>query len=332
MQIHGHAGNGNHGDQSGTEALPPAGFAEILGDYRGPAPHPSHALRPCWAAAFNKASQPVSASPRFESAAHHPCHAFDAVVCYNPRRWPRDGFAYVALLRVMRMTIDDGLKLLEAVTRLFGVLVWPLVVVFVLVRFGPALRDFVASLGQFSLKGPGFEASLTRKQAEAAVALTAAVVSRPEPGASPEATASDARAAFDVVAEVATPRVIRQAAKSSLLWVDDKPSNNLHERHALEALGIDIALATSTDQALENLKRQSFDVIISDMGRPPDAQAGYTLLDKLRASGDRTPFIIYAGSRAPEHRAEARRRGALGCTNRPDELFEMVLSALGRAA
>jgi hypothetical protein len=56
------------------------------------------------------------------------------------------------------------------------------------------------------------------------------------------------------------------------------------------------------------------------------------LLDKLRESGNRTPFIIYAGSRAPEHQAEARRRGAIGCTNRPEELFEMVLSALGGKA
>ena len=228
------------------------------------------------------------------------------------------------------MTIDDGVRLLEAATKLFGVLAWPAVLVFVLVRFGPALREFVTSLGEFSLKGAGFEASAKRKQAEAAVALTAAAVSRPEAGATPENTVREARAAFDVVAEVATPRVIRRAGKSTVLWVDDKPSNNVHERQALEALGVSFVLATSTDEALEKLKRRSFDAIISEMGRPPDPQAGYTLLDKLRASGDRTPFIIYAGSRAPEHRAEARRRGAVGCTNRPDELFEMVLSALGR--
>lgn len=66
------------------------------------------------------------------------------------------------------------------------------------------------------------------------------------------------------------------------------------------------------------------------MGRAHDSQAGYTLLDKLRSSGDRTPFIIYASSRAPEHLAESKRRGAFGCTNRSDELFDMVLSAIAR--
>jgi CheY-like chemotaxis protein len=202
------------------------------------------------------------------------------------------------------------------------------VLLFVLIRFGSSLRDFIANLGEFSLKAPGFEASAKIKQ-EAAAALGAAAVAHPEAGAAPEATARDARAAARVVSEIVTPRLIRRAGRATVLWVDDRPDNNVHERAALEALGVSFVLATSTEETLEKLKRQSVDAIISDMGRPPDPQAGYTLLDKLRASGDQTPFIIYAGSRAPEHRAEARRHGAVGSTNRPDELFEMVLSALG---
>ena len=68
------------------------------------------------------------------------------------------------------------------------------------------------------------------------------------------------------------------------------------------------------------------------MGRPPDSRAGYTLLDQRRSRGDHTPFIIYASSGDLEHIAESRFQGAAGCTNSPNELFEMVLSALGRVA
>jgi CheY-like chemotaxis protein len=230
------------------------------------------------------------------------------------------------------MTIDDAVKLLDGLTKLLAVLVWPAILAFVLVRFRASLTDFMTSLSEFSLKGGGFEASAKRRQAEAAAALGAAAVARPTAGATPENISQEARAAAELVTEVVTPRVIRRAGKSTVLWVDDRPSNNAHERQALEAVGITFVLATSTEEALEKVKRQSFDAIISDMGRPPDSQAGYTLLDKLRESGNRTPFIIYAGSGAAEHRAEARRRGAMGCTNRPDELFEMVLAALGRKA
>lgn len=118
------------------------------------------------------------------------------------------------------------------------------------------------------------------------------------------------------------------ACKARALWVDDRPDNNRFERQALEALGIDIDLSTSTDDALERIGRRSYDVIISDMGRPPDARAGYTLLDQLRSTGNQTPFVIYASSRAPEHVRESRAHGAIGCTNSPQELIAMVTTAL----
>ena len=82
---------------------------------------------------------------------------------------------------------------------------------------------------------------------------------------------------------------------------------------------------------MEEISQSSFDAIISDMGRPPDKRAGYTLLEKLRATGDNTPFFIYAGPRAKEPVAEAKKRGAQGNTNRPDELFGMVLEVVGLA-
>jgi DNA-binding NtrC family response regulator len=113
-----------------------------------------------------------------------------------------------------------------------------------------------------------------------------------------------------------------------ILWVDDRPENNRFERQALEALGIRIDLSTSTEDALKITGQRSYDLIISDMGRSPDSRAGYTLLDELRRRGDKTPYVIYAGSRAPEHAAEARHHGAIGSTNMPQELISMVIKAL----
>jgi CheY-like chemotaxis protein len=228
------------------------------------------------------------------------------------------------------MSVDEFAKLTEALTKLLGVLVWPALLAFVLVRFGPALKEFFSSLGEFTFKGGGFEATAKRKQAEAAAALVAASVARPDANTTPESAARDAKEAAAVVAEAVNARVIRRASEATALWVDDRPSNNIFERQSLEALGVSFVLATSTEEALDRLAKQKFDVIISDMGRPPDPRAGYTLLEKLRASGNQTPFVIYAASNAPEHKAEARSRGALGCTNRASELFEYVLAALSR--
>ena len=113
-----------------------------------------------------------------------------------------------------------------------------------------------------------------------------------------------------------------------VLWVDDKPDNNIVERQSMAAYNIDFVLARSTGQALAELNKRQFNAIISDMGRPPDSKAGYTLLEAVRQSGDQTPYFIYAGSRAAKHIVEALSRGAQGATNRGDELIRMVLQAL----
>jgi CheY-like chemotaxis protein len=226
--------------------------------------------------------------------------------------------------------MNDAAELLNAISKLLGILVWPALALFALVRYGSSLKEFVAHIGEFTLKGAGFEASAKRMQAEATAALVAATVARPQEGTNPETTARDAQAAANAVVESITPRSIRRAGRATVLWVDDRPENNNYERQALEALGINFVISTSTDDAITKLQKQKFDVVISDMGRPPDQRAGYTLLDQMRKSKDETPFVIYASSRAPEHVAEARAHGAIGCTNRPNELFEYVVTALGR--
>jgi CheY-like chemotaxis protein len=228
------------------------------------------------------------------------------------------------------VTVDDVVKVVDAFTKLLGVLVWPVLLVFVLVKFAPAFKEFFASLSEFTFKGGGIEATAKRKQ-EATAALVAAAVGRPRADATPETAAIEARKAAAAVNEVDW-HTLRKVSSAWALWVDDRPDNNINERQSLEALGIRFVLARSTDEALDRIAAQRFDIVISDMGRPPDPRAGYTLLDGLRASGNRVPFVIYAGSDAEEHKAEARRHGAVGSTNRASELFRLVLTALGRNA
>jgi CheY-like chemotaxis protein len=226
------------------------------------------------------------------------------------------------------MSVAELTSLIDALGRLLGVLVWPIFLCVVLVKFGPALKEFSSSLGEFSFKGGGFEATAKRQQAAATVALVAATVARSDSTATPESAAAEAKRAADVVKKTVDAKVIRRAHEMKVLWVDDKPNNNILERRSLEALGISFVTATSTEEALDLIDKYSFDAIISDMNRPSDTKAGYTLLDKIRSLGNRTPFIIYAGSNANSQKVEARNRGALGLTNRAPDLFEYVLSAL----
>lgn len=165
-----------------------------------------------------------------------------------------------------------------------------------------------------------------RQIAEAAAALTAAEASRLNSNeTAQEAPKERAQRIADIVSRAANDGWV---TGKSILWVDDRPSNNIYERQSLESLGIQFTISTSTEDALQKLDRRSYDVIISDMGRPPDSRAGYTLLDALKQQGEYPPFVIYAGSNSPKHKREAKERGGWGTTDRPQELFELVLSAL----
>jgi CheY-like chemotaxis protein len=116
--------------------------------------------------------------------------------------------------------------------------------------------------------------------------------------------------------------------RARVLWVDDRPENNVYERKAFEAQGVDFSIALSTKSALEQLENNKFAVVISDMGRKEGPKEGYVLLDEMQKRAIDTPFVIYAGSNSAEHKKLARERGAIGSTSRPDELFTLVMNAL----
>lgn len=114
-----------------------------------------------------------------------------------------------------------------------------------------------------------------------------------------------------------------------VLWVDDQPSNNFYERLALAQIGLNVDVAVSSDEAIHSAKYLRPDVIVSDMNRHGQQNAGLEFLKKARAEGISTPIIYYTG-----HVDEARGRpiGAFGITDRPDEVLHLILDVLERDA
>jgi hypothetical protein len=161
------------------------------------------------------------------------------------------------------------------------------------------------------------------------IAMAIARTSGPAPDPAPAKRGDDVAngEASKLVKSLGPERETKKGQKL-VLWVDDRPDNNVIERGSMAAYNIDFVLAQSTGQALAELRKGKFDAIISDMGRPPDTRAGYTLLEAVRGSGDQTPYFIYAGSRDPAHVREAHSRGAQGTTNMGAELLQMLLPAL----
>jgi CheY-like chemotaxis protein len=175
---------------------------------------------------------------------------------------------------------------------------------------------------------PPNDPQIRRAVRELAEKIATAIARTSTTAPAPGRQGDDAAAEASKLVKSLGPEREAKKPKKLVLWVDDRPDNNIIERHSMAAYNIDFVLAQSTGQALAELRKKHFDAIISDMGRPPDSRAGYTLLEAIRGSGDQTPYFIYAGSRDPSHVREARRRGAQGTTNMGDELLQMLLQAL----
>jgi CheY-like chemotaxis protein len=114
-----------------------------------------------------------------------------------------------------------------------------------------------------------------------------------------------------------------------LLWVDDRPGNNQSEMRLLEdTLHVTIDISKSTDDALEKTKKSTYDLIVSDLGRPEGREAGLDLLRKLRPDSQ-TPFIIYSRMTSPDIEAKAAQQNAIA-TNSPVTLINKATAILKR--
>jgi CheY-like chemotaxis protein len=114
-----------------------------------------------------------------------------------------------------------------------------------------------------------------------------------------------------------------------VLWVDDHPSNNFYERLALAQMGVSVNVATSTDEGLRSATLLRPDVIVSDMARDDENDAGLKLLSAVRLQGIKVPLIYYVGEVVDSRGVPAR---AFGIADRPDDVLHLILDALERGA
>lgn len=171
------------------------------------------------------------------------------------------------------------------------------------------------------------EDNFLKMQMSTAMSLAAASVKKPDSNANVEFPQKQLEKILELVSRTSKREKINSFS-NRILWVDDRPENNIYERKAFEAQGIDFSIALSTDEAIQLLKTSEYAAIISDMGRKEGADEGYVLLAQVRKLGIESPYFIYAGSNLPEHKKMARERGAQGTTNKADELYKMVMDAI----
>jgi CheY-like chemotaxis protein len=116
--------------------------------------------------------------------------------------------------------------------------------------------------------------------------------------------------------------------KISILWVDDFPSNNAFIIEKLEEEGMRIRKELSTESGIKAIANDSFDLIISDLGRVESGRenlyAGLEFTRAVRASGNQVPLLIFAGPRALDNERQLLAAGSTAVTASPVDVFKFV--------
>ncbi|MBA2932968.1 response regulator [Sphingomonas sp. CGMCC 1.13654] len=250
------------------------------------------------------------------------------------------------------MTIKDFIELAKALVPL----AWPLILAIMLWKLFPAIKTIVGS-PTFSIKVAGMEigvqdaTSQLSKQIEdlqtqvielrrvsmpgAVISAAALPIQAPlSPANEPEG--SEVSPSVTGAGGADRPaRSLESGARRSktILWVDDRPTNNAFEISQLENQGISVRQARSTEEAMSVLRQLAeVGAVISDMGRHEngiyDRHAGLTLLTALRQAGLHMPFLVYSSaSHIRQNDKLVQAAGGDGATASAVELLEWIGSS-----
>src|SRR5512146_1087696 len=117
--------------------------------------------------------------------------------------------------------------------------------------------------------------------------------------------------------------------KSHVLIIDDEPNTLASLARAFRLAGHEATVSDSAVRALELVKTQSFDVILSDVVMP--GKDGLSFLEDFKALGLPTPVVMMSGQAHIEMAVRATRLGALDFLEKPlstDKLLLTVANAV----
>lgn len=115
-----------------------------------------------------------------------------------------------------------------------------------------------------------------------------------------------------------------------ILWVDDYPINNESVISFFEQQNIHFDIALTTEQGLKFYRKELYDIIITDMGRGDESNAGITLIRELNFLHCQVPIIVYCSRAAIQKYAdEAIELGAYRVVNGIANITSLITDICG---
>jgi CheY-like chemotaxis protein len=223
------------------------------------------------------------------------------------------------------MTIDDFTKITSAVGVFLRTIAWPLVALWLIHKFAPLIRDFLANMTEGSVKAFGVEATAKRN---AATEIAKAEMANSAPTL--DKTEMVSRAANSIrSAEAVTRNIpVQRLAWQSVLWIDDHPESTFYERNALLQFGMSLDLVTNAEDAVSILDKKPFDLVVVVAPHILPSTGAQKMIETILAR--RSHYIIYGDPKGDDPVTKAAVRAAMAVVSRASELTLAVSNNVGR--
>jgi len=119
----------------------------------------------------------------------------------------------------------------------------------------------------------------------------------------------------------------------AILVVDDELSMREFLKILLDKEGYEVSTASEASSAIDLIKCQNFDLVISDIKMP--GMGGLSLLGKIKEINSTLPVIMITAFASPDNAVIAMKRGAFDYITKPfkvDEIIKIVKSAIASAS
>src|SRR3954462_15242811 len=113
-------------------------------------------------------------------------------------------------------------------------------------------------------------------------------------------------------------------AKAHLLIIDDEPNTLASLARAFRLAGHEATVCDHASRALDLVKSQHFDLILSDVVMP--GKDGISLLQEIKSLGVTTPMVMMSGQAHIEMAVRATRLGALDFLEKPISTEKLLLT------
>lgn len=214
--------------------------------------------------------------------------------------------------------------------RLIEIMIWPSIILVIIGWFRGTLIEFLkpSTDGQSSLKISMSGIEINKIVKSASSATIAAMKSSEKDDLNDHQTREES-----IIKDIENSFYDINMSKKDyknfrILWVDDNPYNNNFLIKSFMDLGMEVQIAFDTNMAIEIFKMMNFNIIITDMDRPPEVLAGLNLIEKIREINQEIEIAIFANYWARKNHGKEKLYRVQFISHESSKLFFYVLKCL----